>query len=184
MQRLENERMKRTLTITMAVALIGSLMFMGFAGTAAAQNNNNVDDVDDVEDIADVNVDADFAEQDQTAETNIDIQQETSNEQIGIAEAQTDVAALNMGGAAAAPAAAPADKKKGGAAAQPAQAPADGGASAVGASDATVNQVQDHDQSNTANVENVTTQTGDNIQDASVSLDLEDFDLNDNNNND
>ncbi|TYL38989.1 acetylglutamate kinase, partial [Natronococcus pandeyae] len=30
--------MKRALTITMAVAMIGSLMFMGFAGTAAAQD--------------------------------------------------------------------------------------------------------------------------------------------------
>ncbi|WP_255194504.1 hypothetical protein [Natronobeatus ordinarius] len=36
--------MKRTIAITLAVAMIGGLMFMGFAGTAAAQVNEPVDD--------------------------------------------------------------------------------------------------------------------------------------------
>ena len=37
--------MKRTIAITLTVAMIGGLMFMGFAGTAAAQvNNEPVDD--------------------------------------------------------------------------------------------------------------------------------------------
>ena len=175
MQRLEIEHMKRTLTITMAVALIGSLMFMGFAGTAAAQNNNNVDDVGDG---ISVDVDADFAPQDQTAETNINIDQQTQNEQIGEATAETNVLAANLGGAGGTAAAAPADKK--GAAPTAAPAAADGGATALGVSEASVDQVQDHDQSNTAEVSDVTTETGDNIQDASVDVTVD----NNNNNND
>ncbi|WP_117363868.1 hypothetical protein [Natrarchaeobaculum sulfurireducens] len=169
--------MKRTLTITMAVALIGSLMFMGFAGTAAAQNNNNVDNG------ISVDVDADFAEQEQTAETNIDIQQETQNEQVGEATAETNVLAADFGGAGtmAAPTAAPADKK--GAAPAVAPAAADGGATALGVSEASVDQTQDLDQSNTVEISDVTTETGDNIQDASVDVTV-DNNNNNNNNND
>ncbi|WP_293030917.1 hypothetical protein [Natronococcus sp.] len=39
--------MKRALTITMTVALIGSLMFMGFAGTAMADHHDKNDNDND-----------------------------------------------------------------------------------------------------------------------------------------
>lgn len=56
--------MKRTLTLVMTVALIGGLMFMGFAGTATAQN---------------VTVEN---EQDAEAENNIEVEQENNNAQV------------------------------------------------------------------------------------------------------
>ncbi|ELY97262.1 hypothetical protein C482_13550 [Natrialba chahannaoensis JCM 10990] len=65
--------MKRTLAITLTVALIGSLMFMGFAGTAAAQN-------------------VDQETGDATVEIGID--QENNNAQIGIAESYSSAFAL------------------------------------------------------------------------------------------
>jgi hypothetical protein len=52
--------MKRALTVTLALALFGSLMFMGFAGSAAA---GSYDDKDDGDNTA-------IVDQDSHAETN------------------------------------------------------------------------------------------------------------------
>ncbi|EMA47131.1 hypothetical protein [Halobiforma nitratireducens] len=142
--------MKRALTLTLTVALIGSLMFMGFAGTAAAQDEL---------------VDVDIGNQttgDATATTDIDINQENNNAQLGAAEAQTgDAIALNDGANGGALAA---GQQKGGAAGV-AGATDDGGAYAANLATADVNQAQDVDQTNNAEVSNVTTsaESGDNV---------------------
>jgi hypothetical protein len=61
--------MKRTIAITLTVAMIGGLMFMGFAGTAAAQNNAPDDGI-------------------QTGEINQEINQGNLNAQVGFANAE------------------------------------------------------------------------------------------------
>ncbi|WP_306061488.1 hypothetical protein [Natronococcus wangiae] len=67
--------MKRVLTITLTVALLGSLMLMGFAGSAAAQN-------------VDINIGTgDTGDVDQDAEQNAEINQQNNNAQVGIADA-------------------------------------------------------------------------------------------------
>jgi uncharacterized protein YxeA len=52
--------MKRALTVTLALALFGSLMFMGFAGSAAATSYHDKDDGDNTA----------IVDQDSYAETN------------------------------------------------------------------------------------------------------------------
>ncbi|WP_323173759.1 hypothetical protein [Natrialba sp. PRR66] len=63
--------MKRTLTITLTVALVGGLMFMGFAGTAAAQDGLIGVDIGD-----DVGVN-----QSANATTDVSVDQSNSNDQ-------------------------------------------------------------------------------------------------------
>ena len=129
--------MKRTLAITLTVAMIGGLMFMGFAGTAAAQDTNvNVGDID-------------FGDQetgDAVAISDVDVEQNNANAQVGTASADADASANADDD----------DHNKNG-----------GSAAALASADATsiVNQYQDVDQSNTADV-SVTTyaESGDNVQ--------------------
>ncbi len=66
--------MKRTIAITLTVAMLGSLMLMGFAGTVAAQDNITIE----TGDTGDVN---------QSAEQNAEINQQNNNQQIGTATA-------------------------------------------------------------------------------------------------
>ncbi|ELZ03337.1 hypothetical protein [Natrialba aegyptia] len=105
--------MKRTLAITLTVALIGGLMFMGFAGTAAAQN-----DVD--QETGDATVD-------------IDVDQENNNAQVGVAESSSSPFSVGYH------------------------------SSTFSYSDAEVNQVQLVEQTNENEIEDVSAESGDNI---------------------
>ncbi len=82
--------MKRTLALTLTVAMVGGLMFMGFAGTAAAQDGN---------------ISVDQTTGDATATTDVDVDQENNNDQIGVSGAFADASSYNDDGY---------DKKKGG----------------------------------------------------------------------
>lgn len=132
--------MKRTIVLTVTVALFGGLMFMGFAGTATAQDVN-------------INEAIDFGDQetgDSTATSNVDVNQNNDNSQVGVATSIADSESTAIG----------ADDYKNGGAAE---------AFSNVDSTASVDQTQDVAQSNTADV-NVTTESesGDNVQ---VSID-------------
>ena len=70
--------MKRAFAITLTVAMIGGLMFMGFAGTAAAQND--VDQTIDQE-IGDLDATQEQDLQTGDAEVNVDVAQDNVNVQ-------------------------------------------------------------------------------------------------------
>ncbi|MDF9743983.1 hypothetical protein [Natrinema salsiterrestre] len=134
-------KLQRALTITLTVALFGGLTFMGFAGTAAAQ---------------DVNLnDIDFGDQtsgDANATTNIDVDQDNNNAQVGVSNAEATSEAASLGSYYT---------KHGGA------------GEAFSASDATSVVVQDQDvtQSNSADIDAETNATtGDNVQAILASL--------------
>lgn len=59
--------MKRAITMLLMVAMVGSLMFMGFAGTAAAQEVDTGSDVDVNQD-ADSNAEVNTAQQNNNAQ--------------------------------------------------------------------------------------------------------------------
>ncbi|NGM69113.1 hypothetical protein G6M89_08850 [Natronolimnobius sp. AArcel1] len=161
--------MKRTFAITLTVAMIGSLMFMGFAGTAAAQNVDNGIDIGDIG--------ADFGDQTQgDATNNIDVNQENNNAQTGVSEATSgDAVAVSDGGAGGGAAAADDpkhDPKKDDP--QPLANGADSGNALAGSLAASqVTQVQDVNQQNAADID-ATAQTGDNVQDFDVGIDIGD----------
>ncbi|MEY7849444.1 hypothetical protein AB7C87_09650 [Natrarchaeobius sp. A-rgal3] len=143
-------KLQRTLAITLTVALFGGLMFMGFAGTAAAQDVN-INDGDQIN----------FGDQttgDATATTNVNVNQQNNNAQIGVADADANANAIAAGSG---------HTKHGGAA----------DALAAAGATADVTQSQSVSQSNQANVENVTTtaESGDNVQ-AAIEVNLDDFD--------
>ncbi|WP_054862365.1 hypothetical protein [Natronolimnobius baerhuensis] len=157
--------MKRTFAITLTVAMIGSLMFMGFAGTAAAQNV----------DPDDFGFDIDFGDQDTgdaAAETNVNVDQNNNNAQIGVSEATSgDAIAVSDGGAGGG-AVATGDHYKNGA--EQLASPADAGSATAGSfAFSEVNQAQDVAQQNNADVSNVTT-TADTSADQSVDSEIGD----------
>ena len=168
--------MKRTLAITLTVALIGSLMFMGFAGTAVAQEAPGNDDGDDGLDDGLIEIDDFFGDQtaDQTtgdaaANTEINVNQNNDNAQVGVAEAEANAVAVDAndgtGTETLAAGAADDDKHyKDAGTAGVGQAADAGGTSAAAVANAEVNQAQDVTQQNNANVEGVTTiaESGDN----------------------
>ncbi|WP_174811899.1 hypothetical protein [Salinadaptatus halalkaliphilus] len=141
--------MKRALAITLTVAMIGSLAFMGFAGTAAAQEDQIIDQAAE-----NVSLDADQQQDLMSgdAETNVNVDQSNDNAQVGSATAGDAVALSGGGGAGAAGAA----HDKGGAAAGAGGA----GGGATAASAAETNQVQDVNQINAADVD-ATAESGD-----------------------
>lgn len=156
--------MKRTLAITLTVAMIGSLMFMGFAGTAAAQNADDG--------LVDIEV-GDQTTGDATATTDISVDQENNNAQVGVADATAgDAVAISDGGNGGEALATSHDK--GGA--EQLASPADSGAAtALSVANAEVNQAQDVNQQNAAEVSDVTTtaESGDNTA-VEVNVDLGD----------
>lgn len=151
--------MKRTLAITLTVAMMGSLMFMGFAGTAAAQNADDG--------LVDIEI-GDQTTGDATAATEVNVDQNNNNAQVGTADASNgDTVAVadgsGSGGSALGGAAADDGHTKD--SAQQLASPADAGAaSAVATANAEVNQAQDVDQQNAAEVSDVNTvaESGDN----------------------
>ena len=149
--------MKRALAITLTVAMLGSLMFMGFAGTAAADSHTNMPGDGDVN----------FGDQTSGDAINIaETNQANNNAQTGIAEANSQSSAVADG-------AGDDDPKNHGGAAE---------AFSSSSADASVNQAQDVTQSNTA-VTNQNAETGDNVQAAINAAFGDDPDDNDNNNN-
>ncbi|WP_243641373.1 hypothetical protein [Natrarchaeobius halalkaliphilus] len=111
--------------MTLTVAMLGSLMFMGFAGTAAASNHDVDQETGD-------------------ATVTIETAQQNNNAQVGIAESSSS--SFSFGSAAS-------DSKYGNTI----------GASSYSSSNAEVNQVQVGSQSNSANIENVGAESGDNV---------------------
>lgn len=74
--------MKRAITLVLAVALVGGLLFAGFAGTAAAQEGGNIS----------VDVDAGDGGDADGGEATVDQSNDQSNSisQVGIAEADSE----------------------------------------------------------------------------------------------
>ncbi|ELY45793.1 hypothetical protein C496_02587 [Natronorubrum tibetense GA33] len=131
--------------------MLGSLMFMGFAGTAAADSHTNMPGDGDVN----------FGDQTSGDAINIaETTQENNNAQVGTAEATSQSSATAMGHDH--------DPKNHGGAAE---------AFSSSSADATVNQAQDVTQSNTA-VTNQQAETGDNVQAAISAAFGDDFDDN------
>ncbi|WP_254768918.1 hypothetical protein [Salinilacihabitans rarus] len=137
--------MKRTITITLAVAMIASLMAVGLAGTAAAQDGpmNNVDDG---------LIDIDFGDQTSGDAVNIaEVNQENNNNQIGTASAEATATAVSDG-----------DHHKSG-----------DGATAGASATATVSQGQSVEQVNVANIDQEADTGNEQEVEFDVSLDLE-----------
>ncbi|WP_436344063.1 hypothetical protein [Natronorubrum sp. FCH18a] len=81
--------MKRTLALTLTVAMVGGLMFMGFAGTAAAQEAGVNDDDGGFDfgiDIGEIDQETGDAE----AGTSVSVDQNNNNAQIGESVAVAD----------------------------------------------------------------------------------------------
>lgn len=127
--------MKRAFTLLVTVAMVGTLMFMGIAGTAAAQDGGLVDV--GIGDEVDVDQDAD-------ATTDVSVDQNNDNSQ-----SQSVVAASAGGGDANSHDHKHGHDKHG-------QDSSSSGADAVGVQEQAVSQ------SNDANVENVTSAAGNN----------------------
>lgn len=159
--------MKRTLAITLTIALIGSLLALGTVGTATAQVNEDPDDgLVDIDDFFGDQTAGDQTTGDATATTNIAVDQNNDNAQVGVAEAEADAVAVDANdGTETLTAGATDDKhyKDAGAAGVGEGADA-GGTSALAAADATVSQAQEVNQQNAAEVSDVTTiaESGDN----------------------
>ncbi|WP_247001679.1 hypothetical protein [Halosolutus gelatinilyticus] len=76
-------KLQRSLAITLTVALFGGLLFMGAAGSAAAQVNINVGDIDQ--------------DADSNATTTVDVDQSNDNAQVGVSNANADAGAISVG---------------------------------------------------------------------------------------